>query len=363
MKITNLLKLITTDPDAAPEKSPEEVELDLLTEEFRDYRLKSRKELESARKNIIYLEESGVALADQLEVMDAENKDLENEVEFQKIQYDELNAEKNELLDYICAHGIETSRKDALGAGANSFEKRQLIRTKTRDEDSDGNANWLMSYGDMMTLLLAVFIVLFALSVTDKGRLRDVTKAISETFIGGRPLGEVVDERAFPGVRETQGIESSSVMPGELDYLKEELLSSFEKYNLGESIFVSIKTRGVEIALRDRIAFAPGDSELLEYPKAILLELGAVLRGNPKYRVIVEGHTDDIPISNSKYPSNWELSSARANNVVRYFVDELGLDQSKFTAAGLADNHPIADNSTPLGRAANRRVVIKLVAE
>ena len=152
-------------------------------------------------------------------------------------------------------------------------------------------------------------------------------------------------------------------MPEEFDYLKEELLSSFKKYNLGESIFVAVKSRGVEIALRDRIAFVAGDSALLEYPKAILSELGAVLRDNPRFRIIVEGHTDDIPISNSKYPSNWELSSARASNVVRYFVDELGLDQSRFSAAGFADNRSFADNSTPAGRAANRRVVIKLVSE
>jgi chemotaxis protein MotB len=363
MKITSLLKLITHDSDAAPAPSPEEEELQLLTEEFKEYRAKSRKELAAVRKNIIYLEESGVALADQLGVMDTENKDLENELEFQKVRYDELNAEKNELLDYICAHGIETSKKEPLGAAANSFEKRQLIRTKSRDEELGDNSNWLMSYGDMMTLLLAVFIVLFALSVTDKGKLKEVTTSISETFTGGKPLGMVVDERAFEGVREAPGIVSASARPEEFDYLKEELLSSFKKYNLGESIFVSVKSRGIEIALSDRIAFVAGDSTLLDYPKAILSELGAVLRDNPRYRIIVEGHTDDIPISNSKYPSNWELSSARASNVVRYFVDELGLDQSRFSAAGFADNRPFADNSTPAGRAANRRVVIKLVSE
>jgi chemotaxis protein MotB len=364
MKITSLLKLITHDPDAAPEPSPEELELKLLEEEFKDYRARSRKELTAARKNINYLEESGVALADQLEVMDTENKELAKELEFQKVIYEELNAEKNELLDYICAHGIERGQKEPLGTAANSFEKRQLIRTRTMgDEDSDGNANWLMSYGDMMTLLLAVFIMLFALSVTDKAKLKEVTAAISETFRGGKPLGMVVDERAFKGVREVPGIESSSAMPEEFDYLKEELLSSFKKYNLGESLFVSVKMRGVEVTLRDRIAFVEGGSELLEYTKAILSELGAVLRDNQRYRVIVEGHTDDIPINNSKYPSNWELSTGRASNVVRYFVDELGLDQARFSAAGFADNRPLADNSTPAGRAANRRVVIKLVAE
>jgi chemotaxis protein MotB len=364
MKITNLLKLITRDADAAPEPTAEELEIKLLTEEFRDYRAASRKKLESARKNIVYLKESGIVLADQLEVMDTENKDLVKEVEFQKAIYEELNIEKNELLDYICAHGIETAKKEPLGFAANSFEKRELIRSKTMsDEDMGGNSNWLMSYGDMMTLLLAVFIVLFALSITDKGRLKEVTTSISDTFRGGRPLGMVVDNRTFEGVREAPGIKSSSAMPEEFDYLKEELLSSFKKYNLGESLFVSAKMRGVEIALNDRIAFVAGDSTLLDYPKAILSELGAVLRDNPRYRIIVEGHTDDIPISNSKYPSNWELSSARASNVVRYFVDELGLDQARFSAAGFADNRPFADNSTPEGRAANRRVVIKLVSE
>ncbi len=362
MKITNLLKKITADPDAQ-EQSPEEVELQLLTEEFKEYRTKSIRELESARKNIIYLEESGVALADQLEKMDMDKDGLVKEMEFHKIQYDELNAEKNDLLDYICAHGVDTTKKDSLVGVSNSFEKAMLINTKTRDTEVGSNSNWLVAYGDMMTLLLAVFIVLFALAITDKGQLRDVTTSISETFLGGRPLGMVVDERAFEGAREARGIESSSVMPEEFDYLKEELLSSFEKYNLGESIFVSVKMKGVEIALRDRIAFVAGDAALLDYPKAILSELGAVLRDNPKYRVIVEGHTDDIPISNPQYPSNWELSSARANNVVRYFVGELGLDRSRFSAVGVADNQPIADNSTPIGRAANRRVVIKLVSE
>jgi chemotaxis protein MotB len=279
------------------------------------------------------------------------------------MQCEALEAEKQELLDYILAHGMETVSKESWLKTTNNFEKSRLIGSKAREDDQDQNSNWLMSYSDMMTLLLAIFIALFALSTTDTRRFREVTSSIADTFKGGKPVGLVVDERPLKGVREIPGIKSSSSMPEELDYLKEELLRSFNKYDLGESLFVSVKKKGLEITLRDRITFVDGDSTLLDYPKAILQELAAVIRDNPRYKVIVEGHTDDRPISNSRFPSNWELSVGRASNVVRYFVEDLGLDHTRFSVAGFAENRPLADNSTVAGRTANRRVVIKLVAE
>lgn len=361
MKFSNIVRKIV--PGHEGESADREIELGLLEDDFRAFRAKSRKKLEAARRKAVYLEETASSLASEIESVATENKGLEKEVEFHKIQCEALETEKQELLDYILAHGIETLSKDSWLKTTNNFEKSRLIGSKTRDEDQGDNSNWLMSYSDMMTLLLAVFIMLFALSATDTRRFIDVTSSIAETFRGGKPLGMLVAERPLEGVRDTPGIKSSSSMPEELDYLKEELLRSLNKYDLGESLFVSVKKKGLEITLRDRITFVDGDSTLLDYPKAILSELAAVMRDNPGYKVVVEGHTDDRPISNSRFPSNWELSAGRASNVVRYFVEDLGMDSSRFSMAGFAENRPLADNSTVAGRTANRRVVIKLVAE
>jgi chemotaxis protein MotB len=360
MKFSNIVRKIVPgyEGDGATDR---ELELRQLEDDFRAFRAKSRRKLEAARRKTVYLEEAAVSLNTEIERLGKENKGLEKEVEFHKIQCEALEAEKQELLDYILTHGMETVSKDSWLKTTNNFEKSRLISNKNRDDDQGDNSNWLMSYGDMMTLLLAVFIMLFALSSTDTYRFRDVTSSIAETFKGGKPLGLIRGERPLDGVRDTPGIKSSSSMPEELDYLKEELLRSFNKYDLGESLFVSVKKKGLEITLRDRITFVDGDSTLLDYPKAILSELAAVMRANPGYKVVVEGHTDDRPISNSRFPSNWELSAGRASNVVRFFVEYLGMESSRFSVAGFAENRPLADNSTVAGRTANRRVVIKLV--
>lgn len=125
---------------------------------------------------------------------------------------------------------------------------------------------------------------------------------------------------------------------------------------------MEVKEGSVEVTLRESITFVEGESSLIEASKGILKKLSSVIREYPGYNIVVEGHTDNKPIRNREFPSNWELSTGRATNVVRFFVEAEGLDHERFSASGFAEFRPVSDNSTEEGRAGNRRVVIKLVS-
>lgn len=124
---------------------------------------------------------------------------------------------------------------------------------------------------------------------------------------------------------------------------------------------VTSDKRGVIIELRDNILFDTGKATLKPESKEVLNKINALISTLPN-NIVVEGHTDNIPISNSKYPSNWELSTMRATTVVRYFTEVGGEDPSKISAAGYGEYKPVVENTTDENRAKNRRVNILIVA-
>jgi len=339
-----------------------ELEIRTLRRELDRTRQTARRESESASRKIAYLEEMRSALRADVDVLERERETLEGDLDYERRRY-ELLDEKNRLLfESINSGDEQITTLNPLTVSRNSLEKTNLMLTRGRESDANHNENWLLSYSDFMTLILAVFIVLFTLSTSDKFRFRKVTNEIASTFTGGIKAGLAEGPEAVQGFTDAPGLKSSMTAPEELDTLKREILRSFRDYDLGESLLVDVKKSGVEVTLRENVTFVEGESSLIASSKGILDALAVVLADNVKYDVVVEGHTDDKPIKSERFPSNWELSTSRATNVARYFIEEKGLDPERFTVAGYGEYHPLADNSTELGRAANRRVVLKLIA-
>lgn len=217
-----------------------------------------------------------------------------------------------------------------------------MVKTRRRRQSPEldgevyGSDSWMMSYSDLMTLLFAFFVLLFALSEFDPVRMQIVTQSLQKSIGGAQ-----VEPRIT------------------LSQIQNDLEQIVSTEGLENTVSVNRDKHGVSLSLRGSSFFRSGSAKLLPRAEGFLAVITKQI-GKVPYQIAVEGHTDDLPISSDIYPSNWELSSARAAMVVRFFIDG-GLPASRFRAVGYADTHPAdpnVNNKTADARARNRRVVI-----
>ncbi len=233
-------------------------------------------------------------------------------------------------------------------------------------EEEAGEA-WLLPYSDLMTLLLAVFIVLFAVSKIDAEKAQQISEQFAGTMMdksyaagvaSGAGSSEAGASTGGPLNIETQS-ELESFM-GEyelkkLETLKAELDTKLHNQGMDQSVSTMIDMRGLVIRLNNAIFFDSGSAEIKKQSEDTLVEVAGFLNTIDNY-IRVEGHTDNVPIRRSNYPSNWELSTARAVNVVKIFINKCNFSPDKLIAVGYGEFKPVADNDTPEGRAKNRRI-------
>ena len=189
---------------------------------------------------------------------------------------------------------------------------------------------WLLSYLDLLTLLLVLFVVLLAFSQLAPASL----------------------ER--PSQRQELAEEQQLVPANRDDPAVAELISKLTVPELGESVRVAVSSGAVNVEIADSVLFVPASADLNPQGRLVLERLAQALAQNT-FAVSVEGHTDDLPIRNARFPSNWELSSHRATAVTRYLVVR-GIAPGRLRAIGYAETRPKASNDSPQGRARNRRV-------
>ena len=144
------------------------------------------------------------------------------------------------------------------------------------------------------------------------------------------------------------------------DEMVGEVSSAIKKYNLGNDVSVTAVDKEIVIALKERVTFRPGEAETLKSSEPMLDSIAQIIKRYPTFLIDIEGHTDNVPIKTRLYPSNWELSVARSTNVLKYFINRYGIDPSRLSIKGYADQKPLADNDTSENRAQNRRVEIRL---
>jgi chemotaxis protein MotB len=232
--------------------------------------------------------------------------------------------------------------KKTLDAAPKAGRKRGR-RSGRRSGDGDpieSRDRWLLSYADLMTLLLALFIVLYA--AADRERATKIATAMAAQF----DSGGVANAPAASGV--LPGADSLVAARAAIDRV------FITNSSLRDRARVKTNERGVVVSLTEAGFFAPADASIREDALPVLEALAQALRES-QAQVRVEGHTDSLPISTARYPSNWELSAARAATVLSHLV-EAGVPSSRLSVAGFAGERPVGDNSTAEGRALNRRV-------
>ena len=235
-------------------------------------------------------------------------------------------------------------------------------RRRTASEDGGAAPSWTTTYGDMVTLLLTFFVMLFAFSTLDAARFQALVVSLQGS-LGVLDRGMTISQESVVGGRESpqgQIYQQHLVAQDSARDLFEAVWALQERFGLYEAFSIETAERGVIIHFTDRVLFDTGKAELKPEAREVLGALAAELAKLP-HHIRVEGHTDNVPINNSQFPSNWELSVARAVVVLRFLINSGGLDPGRLSAVGYGEFRPIASNETPEGRARNRRVDIVLL--
>ncbi len=207
-----------------------------------------------------------------------------------------------------------------------------------REDDSEERSErWLISYADLITTLMVFFLALYVLQLA---RYRELESKVFEQRI----------------VKQHEA-SAANVSDSAREGAKKTLMALLKPLGNSGQIAMVDTPQGLEIAINARVLFNSGDARLLPDSFGVLTEVAQVLASHSTRNVLVEGHSDSVPISNAKYASNWELSSARAGAVVRFLVEK-GIGPHRLSAVGRADNDPLVLGSDEAARAANRRVTI-----
>ncbi|NLN06526.1 MAG: OmpA family protein [Firmicutes bacterium] len=220
-----------------------------------------------------------------------------------------------------------------------------------RPPSSGGAPEWMVTYGDMVTLLLCFFVLLYSYSVIDIQKFQQIFASIQLTFLGQEGILEQTPD-PNPDVTPVEPDPEDNI---NLTYaaVKEYL----RQQGLEDTISARLEDRGVILEIRDNILFDSGKADIKPEAAEVLRKVAGIIRSVPN-QIIVEGHTDNVPINTPRYPSNWELSVDRAVRVVRFLIANYHIAPERFLATGYGEYHPVADNSTVEGRARNRRVNI-----
>ncbi|GBF22823.1 chemotaxis protein MotB [Candidatus Gastranaerophilus sp. (ex Termes propinquus)] len=241
---------------------------------------------------------------------------------------------------------------------------------KKKHEEHENLERWLVSYADFITLLFATFVVLYALSMSDKHDFAALEKSLKDAFSRGNILegrDSILDKQA--SILEGNMV-SGETNPIMLEYLSQRYeVSSFDEIkkevdNLNDiGVEVEIVEKGLVLKLDDRaLGFAPNSVEITGESKALLHKLGEIINNKFKIHVIrVEGHTDADAPSGTIYPTNWELSGARASSVVNFLIKNNGISPKLLIASGYADTVPLVPNTTAENKSMNRRVELVIL--
>lgn len=238
------------------------------------------------------------------------------------------------------------------------MRRRRSVPTESSETSRD---RWLVSYADFVTLLLAFFVTIYAISQLDNDKLVQAQHSIQQAlnaplFLGGFPLEPGLGNLSAPGAQGDLPAASLRASPQtQIEEVAQTIQKSLHDKANHQEIRLMITGRGLVIHLPEFLFFATGEAQIRPEAEPLLNRLAAILKKIPNH-LVVEGHTDNRPINTAQFPSNWELSVHRATNLVRYFVEKDHLDPARFTAAGYGEYAPLTSNEDEAGRRLNRRV-------
>ncbi|MEA4924139.1 MAG: flagellar motor protein MotB [Syntrophomonadaceae bacterium] len=250
-------------------------------------------------------------------------------------------------------------------------------RQYEEEESGSGLERWLLSYADFITLLMVFFILMYALSKVDIAKYNAIAQSLSVVLTGSSI--EPPDQRGPTVIngelgQESQGLTKDLIDTAQLeavekqihDFITAQQVSSPNQpvgsppTKLGDYIEIIEQERGLVISIKDTLLFSSASAELNPQARDIIKKLASALVMVPNY-IRIEGHTDNIPINTTRFPSNWELSVLRACNVMHVFQDQAGISPERLSAVGYGEYRPRVPNISPGNQAINRRVDIVIL--
>lgn len=235
-------------------------------------------------------------------------------------------------------------------------------RKRPEEEPKAGAPEWMATYGDMVTLLLCFFVLLFSFATLDVQKFKAIAVSMNGS-LGVLDSGMTVSMEPLVNAFPSDSPPTDDIQENEkFNELYQEMNEYIKENNLQTSIMLVLDERGLLVRFMDNVLFDSGKADLTPKAREIITKVAEIIRQNNK-NVRVEGHTDNVPISTARFPSNWELSTTRAVNVVKFLIEECGIEAKRMSASGYADQHPIDDNSTQIGRQNNRRVDMVIIRE
>jgi len=253
-------------------------------------------------------------------------------------------------------------RKDEAQANASAVSRP---RTRRRyEEEPENHDRWLVSYADLLTLLFAFFVVMYAISSVNTGKYRVLSNSLLQAFaIGATPTVEERKEAPPARILPPAPKQREESMRRERDHMTRiarDILTVLAPLVDQGKVRVAQTDLGVKVEINASVLFAPGDAKLTHESSEALTAVAKVLKDDER-AIQIEGHTDSVPINNASFPSNWELSAVRASSVARLFVDN-GVADKRLTVVGKGPTQPVSPNDTVEGRLRNRRVTVIIMS-
>jgi chemotaxis protein MotB len=248
---------------------------------------------------------------------------------------------------------------------------RKGIRHEPHEEHTD--ESWLLPYSDLMTLLLALFIVLYSVSSVNTSKLTELSKAFRTAFSNGFSIFDkstildtgAVQDKADERKRQNNNAKTKSELQQQeqknLENLKQQLDKYIKQNGLTSELDTQLNRSQLLITIRDQALFPSGSAAIRPDSRKLAVAIGTMMQQYPGYEILVTGHTDNQPISTTEFPSNWELSSKRAINFMKVLLENKAFDPKLFSATGYGEYRPVAANDNQTNRAKNRRVEVSIL--
>ena len=237
------------------------------------------------------------------------------------------------------------------------------MRGKKQHHEEHVDETWLLPYSDMLTLLLALFIVMFAMSNVDNKKLKQVSEQFNIIFSGGSGAlqsngssGDTLKIDDAITLNETSSVIEQDKMLRVKNMLEEDIKND----GYSDKVKVDLNGEGLDIRIQDTVIFNSGDADILEQFNPVLIKISNMIKDLDN-EIKISGHTDNVPINNQKFHSNWDLSYGRASNVMNFMIDKCHLSPDKFSIQAYGQFRAKYDNETEDGRAKNRSVDILIV--
>jgi chemotaxis protein MotB len=252
-------------------------------------------------------------------------------------------------------------------------------RKRHEHHEEHPDESWLLPYSDLMTLLLALFIVLYSVSAVNTSKMEEMSKAFKTAFSSGFGIldkSTIIDDnenskrtdkneiRKNDGSTRGAGKSRDDLKKEEqqnLQQLKGELDKYIKQNGLSSQLETQLNQSQLLITIRDNALFPSGSANVKPESQKLASAIGQMLQDYPDYEILVTGHTDNKPINTFEFPSNWELSSKRAINFMKILLQNKTFDPKRFSATGYGEFRPLDSNATEAGRAKNRRVEVSIL--